>query len=230
MSKALTCDSYDTLKEWLVLHYCLIYCVCCSYVLYDSTHVYWDCRWSRNLTSYDSIDELLLTTLWIFSLERNNLDVWIACLSLLCEESNSVWLVFLDTDESLVDLTTLHEEVNTDENLVSLLKHKTMVSCEIRLTLYGIDYYPFRLCTWRRTELNVSWEACTTHTYDTCCLNLINYFLRSKLRLILECHECFTTVNTLFPLISLNSNIYCWLCVAACINDSIYLEHSTANT
>ena len=89
---------------------------------------------------------LLLTTLWVFHLERNHFDVELReLLGTLCHQLDGIRLVVLNADETLVYIHGFHEKSDTHKNLVCMLEHQAMVGSEVRLTFHGIDDDPFRL-------------------------------------------------------------------------------------
>ena len=156
-------------------------------------------------------------------LEGYNLDVRILG-SLLLHESNSVGLIVLDTDIALGHVHGLHEERYTYENLLGLLKHELMVSGEVGLTLYGIDDDTLGLATGRRSELHMCGEACATHTYNTCILDL-GYDLGGLEGTL--CHQLFTAVDALFPLVANDVDEDSGLAISAGVDDRVYLGHLT---
>ena len=101
------------------------------------------------MTANDCVDELLLAALRIFNLERHNLDAFVA-LSLLLHQSNCIGLVVLDTDVALLHIHSLHDELQTHEYLLGMLKHETVVGSQVRLALYGIDDDALGLASRRR--------------------------------------------------------------------------------
>ena len=165
----------------------------------------------------------------IFGLKRNHLDVGILSAALICEEFDSVWFVLLYADESLVDLGSLHEESHADEYLVGLLKHETVVGSEVRLTLHSVDDDPLGLELWWRHELDVRREACSAHTYDASLLDDVYDGFGGELRLVLECDKRVSAVNGRFPLVAFNSDVDSRFLITARVNNSVYLEHCTAD-
>ena len=58
-----------------MLHNSLIDGKGCSHILHDSAHIDRDSRWCRNLTTDNGINELFLTSLWIFLGKGYDFDV-----------------------------------------------------------------------------------------------------------------------------------------------------------
>ena len=123
---ALACYGDDTGDEGLVLHYSFIDGKGCTHILHHGTNTDGDSWRSRNLTTYNGIYQLLLTTLGILYLQGDYLYLGIR-LHLFLHQGDGIGFVVLYADIATLHANGLHYKGNTNENLICLLEHKAVV-------------------------------------------------------------------------------------------------------
>ena len=149
--------------------------------------------------------------------------------TLLGEQFNGRHLVGLYADVALGHLGTLHQQFQTNQYLVGMLHHQTIVGGDIRFALYSIDNHALSLSRWWRTEFDKRGETSTTHSNNTSGLDALNDFLRCQFGMVLHQFQLVRAVNGLFPLITLYINDNHGLAIASGVDGGINLEHCTAN-
>ena len=149
--------------------------------------------------------------------------------TLLGQQFDGRHLIGFNAYIARIDLGTLHQQLQANKYLVSVLHHQTEVGGDIWLTLYGIDDDALSLCGRRRTKLDEGGETSTTHTNDTGGLDALNNLLGSQLGVSLHRLQLVRTINGFFPFVTFHINYNNRLTIASGINSSINLKHCTAD-
>ena len=150
IGQLLTRHSGIALKQRLVLHNCLVDGKSRTYVLHYGAHVDRDGRRSRHLTTYDGVDQLLLTALRValfqgyhfYTVSRSTEHFG----TLLRQQLDGGHLVGLYAYVTLSHLGSLHQQLKTYQEFVGMLHQQTEVGSDIRLALYGVDDDALGLC------------------------------------------------------------------------------------
>ena len=221
------------LEQRLVLHHSLVDSVGRTHVLHDGTHVDGDGGRCRHLTTDDGVNQLLLTALRIALLQGDNLDVVFRSGerfgTFLGQQLDGGHLVGLNTNVSGGHLGTLHQQFQTDQNLVGMLHHQTEVGGDIRLALYGVDDDALSLGRGRWGQLDEGGETGTAHTYDTGILDAADNLLGGQLGMLLDGLQLVGAVDGLFPLVAFYINYNNGLAIASSVDGGIDLEYGTAD-
>ena len=105
-----------------MFHHCLIDSKGCSYILHNGANIDGYGRRCGHLTVDNSINELFLTTLWVALLQGYYFYLIGRTAKLLgtliSKEFNGLRLVGLNTNITTGNLGSLHEQFETNENLV----------------------------------------------------------------------------------------------------------------
>ena len=137
-----------------------------------------------------------------------------------------IGFIILDTYVRFLNAQSLSQNRNTDQQLLTALQHHTVVRGQIRLALNAIDDQELSLLTRGNAQLNVCGERSTTHTDNTCRLDLCNDLLRLQLALA---HNIFREVDTLSPLVALALDGDCGLAQTCTIDRQIDSRNRTRN-
>ena len=140
--------------------------------------------------------------------------------------SDCIGFVILDTNIRFLNAQSLSQNRNTDQQLLAALQHHAVVRSQIGLALNAIDDQELSLLARRNAQLNVCGEGSTTHTDNTCRLDLCNDLLGLQLALA---NNIFREVDTLSPLVTLALDGDCGLAQTCTIDRQIDSRNRTRN-
>ena len=126
----------------------------------------------------DGLDELLLSALGVTGAQRLDGDV-LGVANQLLQVVHGVHLVVFNADECVVELKGLHDEPDTADDLLAVLKHQAVVSGNVGLTFSTIDDngVGFADCG---TDLDVGGEARAAHTGTASVADDVDDLLRAQ--------------------------------------------------
>ena len=140
--------------------------------------------------------------------------------------SNSIGLIILNADDRPFDTNGAHNNLYARKQQLTALEHIAVVRGEVWLALYAIDNQYFGLLTIGNCELDVRRELCTTKTYDTRLLNLLDYLRRLECALALKLRAA---VYGIYPLVALALDNYHYTALALTVRVGIDRGYRTRN-
>ena len=157
-------NGHHSLKKRLVLLYGLIHGVGSTHVLHHHPGI--DGQAHRgHLTAGDSVDELLLTALRIFLLQRNHLYLRIGGGGQPTHGLYGGWLIVLYADIAFCHAQGLHHDTGAQQDLFGMLDHQAVVGGQVRLALGSVYNQEFGLLSRRGRQLDMGREGSTAHTH-----------------------------------------------------------------
>ena len=172
----LTRHGHDAADERFVLLNSLVNSIDRRYVIHHSTYLNRQ-RATRNLTTDTCVNQLFLTALRIFEFQRHDLNAQRGVRQ-LGHVRNRILLVVLNTDDGAVYAQRFLQNLNTDDDLLTVLQHQLMVTGQVRLALHTVHNQHFCLLARRRQQFDMGRETSTTQTDDTGCSDLVDDLFR----------------------------------------------------
>ena len=155
-----------------VLLNCLIDSKGSCNILYHSAYVDRKSH-GLNLAFHHSVDELFLSALRVFFLERHHFDAVIAFCSFLKSSKGLIHhpyclrLVLLDSDDCAASAEDLLHDCRADDDFLAPFEHDAVVGSKVRLALCAIENQALSLLARRRAELHVCREGRTAESDDS---------------------------------------------------------------
>ena len=92
----------------------------------------------------------------------------------LVQQFDGFHLVLFDADDALVGVDGLHEDLDTHEELLGLLKKQTVVAGQVRLALGRVDDDIFGFLAFGDPQLDMGGEGGAAHTDDAAFFHLVD--------------------------------------------------------
>ena len=84
-----------------------------------------------------------------------------------------------------------------------MFQHQLMVTGQIRFALYSVHNQHLRFLAWRRHQLNMSRETCTTKSYYSGCRHTVNNLFRIQYT---TAHQSRSRINLIQPQVAFHIN------------------------